>query len=267
MNQDLHADQGGTGSDAGFTQIDADAVCEQCGTVNEEGTLLCKVCGQNLRDQRAHRLANAQGPEMFEERVSRIRLLTGLLSILGLLLVVFVVLNLSKIEASWVRYLSTDLGIDDESLWSGPGSQIYENLLRDLEEYPTSRSRIEEALNNPVTDRSYNGRYVLVRPRLSDVDRVIGEANLSRRGDRVYFVAKIRNQPIEIRGYALLEQAGQEDEMRAIARNTVGIIVEDVQYSGFGFADRILAGGHRLFAASDYDNNDVNHEVLAYRVR
>ncbi len=267
MNQDFQTDQGGAGDSAGFAHIDADAVCEQCGNVNDEDTLLCKVCGQNLRDQRSKRLANAQGPEMFEVRVSRVRLLTGLLSIFGLLLVVLAVLNISNIEASLVSFLSADSGIAGESLWSGPGSEIYENLLRDLEEYPTSRSKTEEALNNPVTDRSYNGRYVLVRPGRLDVNRVMGEANLSRRGDRVYFVAKLRNRPIEIRGYALLEQAGQEDELRAIARSNVGIIVDDVQYSGFGFADRIPAGGHRIVAASDFNDSDVNHEILAYRVR
>lgn len=267
MNQEFQTGQGGADSGAGFEQIDADAVCEQCGTVNDEGTLLCKVCGQNLRDQRANRLANAQGPEMFEVRVSRVRLLTGLLSVMGLLLVVLAVLNISNIEASLVTFLSADSSAEAENLWSGSGSQIYEDLLRNLEEYPTSRSRTEEALTNPVTDRSYNGRYVLVRPGRVEANQVIGEANLSRRGDRVYFVAKLRNRPIEIRGYALLEQAGQDDELRAVARTNVGIVVEDAQYSGFGFADRIPAGGHRIVAASDYDSNDVNHEVLAYRVR
>ena len=157
MNQEFQTGQGGAGSGAGFEQIDADAVCEQCGTVNDEGTLLCKVCGQNLRDQRANRLANAQGPEMFEVRVSRVHLLTGLLSVMGLLLVVLAVLNISNIEASLVTFLSADSSAEAENLWSGSGSQIYEDLLRNLEEYPTSRSRTEEALTNPVTDRSYNG--------------------------------------------------------------------------------------------------------------
>ena len=36
--------------------LDADAVCEACDTVNPEGTLLCKTCGNNLRDQRARRM-------------------------------------------------------------------------------------------------------------------------------------------------------------------------------------------------------------------
>jgi len=267
MNQELQSGPGTPGGSAGFDQIDADAVCEQCATVNEEGTLLCKVCGQNLRDQRARRLTAAQGPEMFEERVSRIRLLTGLLSILGLLLVVFTALNISNIEARLVTWLSADAGSEEGGLWSGPNSQIYDELQNALEEYPTLPTRMAEALENPLDDRSYNGRYVLMRPGRLDVNRVIGEANLSRRGDQVYFVVNLRDQPIDIRGYATLEQAGEGDELRAIARNTVGIIVDGVQYSGFGFANRIPAGGHRIVAASDYQSDDTNHEILAYRVR
>lgn len=267
MNQELPSGPATPGGSAGFEQIDADAVCEQCGSVNDEGVLLCRVCGQNLRDQRAQRLAAAHGPEMFEERVSRIRLLTGLLSIFGILLVVFAVLNISNIEASLVTWLSAETISEEGGVWSGPNGEIYDELQTALEEYPTSRARMSEALENPLNDRSFNGRYVLMRPGRLEVNRVIGEANLSRRGDRVYFVVNLRNQSIEIRGYATLEQAGEGDEMRAIAQNTVGIIVDGVQYSGLGFAQPIFTGGHRIVASSDYRSDDANHEILAYRVR
>lgn len=257
MNQDLQS--------GGFEQIDADAVCEQCGSVNDEGTLLCKVCGQNLRDQRSQRLANAQGLEVFDDRISRVRLLTGLLSVLGLLLVVFAVLNISNIEASLVTFLSTDAGAEGDDLWSGSNDQIFIKLLRELEEYPTSRVKMANALENPLDDRSYNGRYVLVRPGRLDVDRVIGEANLSRRADRIYFVVRMKLRSIDIRGYAVVEQNGEES--RAISRSTSGIAIDGAQYTGFGFADKLLAGGHRIFAASDYHDSGTNQEVLAYRVR
>ncbi len=267
MIQELQGGQETPVGSAGFDQFDADAVCEQCGSVNEEGTLLCKVCGQNLRDQRARRLSAAQGPEMFEERVSRIRLLTGLLSILGLLLILFTVLNISNIETRLATWLSADAGSKEGGLWSGPNSQIYDELQGALEEYPTSRTRMAEALKDQLDDRSYNGRYVLMPPGRLDVNRVIGEANLSRRGDQVHFVVNLRGRSIYIRGYATLEQAGEGDELRAIARNTVGIIVDDIQYTGFGFANRIPSGGHRIVAAIDNQSEDANHEVLAYRVR
>lgn len=267
MNQELQGGQETPGGSAGFDEIDADAVCEQCGTVNDEGALLCKVCGQNLRDQRAHRLAAAQGPEMFEERVSRIRLFTGLLSVLGILLVVYTVLNISNIEARVVTWLSADAASQEGGPWSGQNSQIYDELQGDLDEYPTSGTSMAEALENQLDDRSYNGRYVLMLPGRLDVSRVIGEANLSRRGERVYFVVNLRNQSAEIRGYAALEQASEGDGLRAIARNTVGIVIDGVEYSGFGFANRILAGGHRIIAAIDNQSGETNHEVLAYRVR
>jgi len=40
--------------------IEADAVCAQCGSANPEGTLICKTCGNNLRDQRMLRITADQ---------------------------------------------------------------------------------------------------------------------------------------------------------------------------------------------------------------
>ncbi len=257
MNQDLQS--------GGFEQFDADAVCEQCGTVNDEGTLLCKVCGQNLRDQRAQRLANAQGVDPFDNRVSRVRLFTGLLSVLGILIVVLAVLNISKIEASLVSFLSPTGGIEGDNLWSGPNDRIFNDLLRDLKEYPSSSVKMADALENPLDDRSYNGRYVLVRPGRLNVDRIIGEANLSRRADRVYFVVQLRRGSVDIRGYAEVQEVGEES--RAISESTTAIAIENAEYTGFGFADKLLAGGHRVYAASDYNESDTFVEVFAYRVR
>ncbi|MCX5757207.1 MAG: hypothetical protein NTU83_01615, partial [Candidatus Hydrogenedentes bacterium] len=48
-------------------RIDADAVCEKCGTVNPEETLLCKTCGNNLRDQRLHRVQSEPSEEAVRE--------------------------------------------------------------------------------------------------------------------------------------------------------------------------------------------------------
>lgn len=257
MNQDLQS--------GGFEQFDADAVCEQCGSVNDEGTLLCKVCGQNLRDQRTQRLANAQGVDVFEDKISRVRLLTGLLSVLGLLVVVLAALNISNIEAGLVSFLTADGRLEGDDLWSGTNNEIFDGLLRELEEYPSSETKMADALENPLDDRSYNGRYVLVRPGRLDVNRIIGEANLSRRADRFYFVVLLKRGSMDIRGYAEVEQEGEES--RAISESTTAIVIETAEYTGFGFADKLFAGGHRVFAASDYNESDTFLEVLAYRVR
>jgi len=267
MNQEFQSGPPADDAGAGFQQFDADAVCEQCGSVNEEGTLLCKVCGQNLRDQRARRLSSAQGPEAFESKVSRVRLLTGLLVVLGLLSVVVVVSNIANIEASLVRSLSSDTSGDFESMWSGSDAGIYDQLQSELDEYPTSRARMEDSLENTVNDRSYNGRYILVRPGRLEVGRVIGEANLMRRGSRAYFVVKLRGETIGIRGYAELEPVGEEGELRPVAQDTASVLIDGEEYGGFGFAAKMADGGHRIVAASDYDGSGTNHELLAYRVR
>lgn len=268
MNQEM---QNGPRADipgGGFDQIDADAVCEECGTVNEEGTLLCKICGQNLRDQRARRLSAATGgPETFEQGVNRVRLLTGLIVVLGLLTIVLLAMNIPNIEASWVQRLAAESGSDSVGLWSGPNSVVFDELRREIDEYPTSRSRMQEALDNPVDDRSYNGRYILVPPGRLTVDRVIGEANLSRRGGRVLFVARLRNIPVDIRGYAELDQVGEDGERRAIAQRSVGILVDDEQYTGSGLTQKLEGGGHRIAAFSDYLGSETNHDILAFRVR
>lgn len=264
MNQDLHSDP----QPGGGAQLDADAVCEQCGTVNEEGTLLCKICGQNLRDQRMQRLAGAgaQGPEVFEEGVNRVRLLTGLLTVFGILIIVLAVLNITNIEAGLVDVLSDDVGADSGGLWSGASVHIYEELQQNLDDYPTSRARIDEALENPVDEESFDGRYILLRPGLLSSNRVIGEANLSRRGEKVYFVATLRQFPAEIRGFAKL-QTGDDEVLRLVARDTAGMIVEGKEYSGYGFAEKLEGGGHSVVIASDYGELSTNQEILAFRVR
>ena len=89
-----------------FEQIDADAVCQQCDRINDEGTLICKACGNNLRDQRNLRIAQGAGPELMKEGGSKFRLFTGLLVTLGILLAVYMVLNIGNIEQALVNSLS-----------------------------------------------------------------------------------------------------------------------------------------------------------------
>jgi hypothetical protein len=82
-----------TGIEDNFEYIDADAVCEQCSTVNPAGTLLCKTCGNNLRDQRMRRLAADEGMEAVHASDRPIRMLTGLLVVLGLLAILWAAIN------------------------------------------------------------------------------------------------------------------------------------------------------------------------------
>jgi hypothetical protein len=261
----------------GFQQFSADAVCERCGTVNDEGALLCKACGQNLRDQRTRRLAGAKGTEALEEKVSRFRLLTGLLSAFGILLVVLAVLNLSNIEAGLVSVLSEErsAALSGTDWWTGQNAAIYEELLADLQNYPTSPELMQRALDDPATETAYNGRYILLPSGALDAGGVIGEAALRRRGNRVYFVALVGRFKTEVRGYAVLEQiaeSGGEDAIeRPVVRNTAGFISpEGVEVHGFGTTEPQAGGGHHVFAftgGANPDQADRKFELFAYRIR
>ena len=266
MNQGLGQEPPPQQINQRFEQVDADAVCEQCGTVNEEGTLLCKVCGHNLRDQRASRLAQGQAPEAFEGGVNRFRMLTGLLTVLGILLVVLAVLRISTIEAALVRFLTDAPETTTGDLWSGAGSEIYEGLRLQLDQYPASLGKIEMALEDPVKDTTYNGRYILLRPGLRAANRVMGEAHLSRRGDNFYFVAILRRSPIEIRGFATLEAMGEDGAVRAEVKNTAGAFLGAEKYVGFGYSEPLEDGGHAIYASSDSDDGKL-YELIAFRVR
>jgi len=261
-----------------FQSVDADAVCEQCGTVNDDGTLLCRVCGQNLRDQRARRLAGAQAPVAGETKVSRVRIFTGVLTAVGILLIVFVVISIGRIEAGLTDALSESPigGPDEIDLWSGPSSAIFNELRTELSDYPATRAQIQDALDNPIAETSYNGRYVLLRPGALNADRVIGEAALQRRGDQVFFVAVLTRPAMEVRGSAYLEdvEQGEADSppvIRPVVRNSAGYLDETgTEVRGFGVADPLDAGGHRIVAmdaASAPDDTSRQAELFAYRIR
>lgn len=260
-----------------FQQFEADAVCERCGTVNDDGSLMCKACGQNLREQRMRRLAGARPAELPQERISRGRLAAGVLSAVGLLIVVIAALNISNIEAGLVSVMSEDPIVVTETggLWSGPLAETFERLLSSLQDYPTSNADIQAALQDPVSERSYNGRYVLLEPGPLQASRVIGDAALERRGNRVYFVALLRRPVMEIRGYAIFEEVQDEGSgefvERPVVRNTASYMSADGgELTGYGFSEPLDGGGHHIIAVRPGlapDIADTQIDVYAYRIR
>lgn len=256
-----------------FQAVDADAVCEQCGTVNDDGTLLCRVCGQNLRDQRARRLSGVQTPAMAETKVNRTRLFTGVLSVIGILLVIILVISLPRIEAGLASALSEApiAAVGSEELFSGPTAAIFEDLLTELSDYPTTRAQVQDALDSPLAEETYNGRYILMPAGALTPNRIIGEANVSRRGNRVYFVALLTNPSREIRGTATLEEIQNEGEavtIRPVVRNSAGYIDETgMEIRGFGLARPIVTGGHRITVMADSESTGQQTQVFAYRIR
>jgi len=251
-----------------FQQVDADAVCERCGTVNEEGTLLCKVCGQNLRDQRARRLANAAaGPEALDDRRNRTQILVGALTAIGLVVVVLVALNMGNIEAMMVSALTNETTTGEVRLWTGPDAPTYEELRANLTEAPATEFQIEQAITDPVAEDTFNGRYVLVRPDAVSVENTVGEAELLRRGTRVYFVALLSQPQMEIRGFAQLESVGGSNEFRPFVRETAGFRRDGREILGFGVANPLQGGGHQVLAFETRDGDQGRQELYAFRIR
>lgn len=242
-----------------FENIDADAVCEQCGTVNPEGTLLCKVCGNNLRDQRQTRISQDQGA-FSGTGPSRIRIFTGVLTTLGILTVLLAAYSMPNIESWLVDIQSGNSGDYAAGLWSGPDSGIYDALLTELLETPSSRARMNGALENPMDDVFYNGRYALLGPSRIRGNNFIGEANLSRRGDRIYFVVHFLRNDFELRGYATLEG----ESKRPTVRNTAAVRIRGEEYPAFGYAEKREDGSLACYGQSFYD--DGTHGTAAYRI-
>jgi hypothetical protein len=263
------------GPGQGFQNIEADAVCERCGTVNDDGSLMCKTCGQNLRDQRMQRLAGAQAAELPAEKINRGRLVAGILSAVGLLVVVIAALSIDNIEAGLVSVMSeTPVEATGEDLWTGPVAGILDELSANVRDYPTPRREMQRALDDPAAEATYNGRYILIEPGALDANRVVGEAALRRRGNRVYFVAALNNGT-EVRGYAVFEEVeaegGEGLVERPVVRNTAGYLsANGSQLQGYGLSEPLDAGGHRVTAFSisqDPSQPDRQFELFAYRIR
>lgn len=252
MNQEFpeHEDQ--------FEHLDADAVCEQCGTVNPEDTLLCKACGNNLRDQRARRISGADAL-LVGSGVSRVRVFTGVITTVGIMVILLAAYSVQNIE-SWLTDIQMTSGASAE-LWSGADGDLLDRLQEDLTSRPSTARERARALERPIVDTSFNGRYAIATRTSTGKNQIIGEANLARRGQKVYFVADLRVGTVEIRGFGVLNEDGDG----LVADRTVGIRSEDVEDIGFGFSEMLPHGGHVCVGQSTVSSAPV--QVWAFRIR
>lgn len=241
-----------------FEHVDADAVCEQCGIVNPEGTLICKSCGNNLRDQRNRRIAG-ENVQLMGGGISGFRIFTGLLTVLGIVLVILVAFSVQNIE-TWLTGIQVE-GNTHAEVWSGRDDAIYSKMQEELDQYPSTDRQREVAVANPLDEDSYNGRYALAQLSIGGRLNVIGEASLSRRGSKIFFVANINVSDVIIRGYAEL----QGDNQRLVSNQTAGIRLDGKKYVGFGFSEKIPGGGHLCLAQTSL--NPTPLEIHAYRIR
>lgn len=258
--------------------IEADAVCNQCGTVNPEGTLLCKKCGNNLRDQRQMRLAADQALSGGESApaVSAKSHLRGALTVLGLLVVLWMALNMGRISGMWTSVPAENasgLRVYPYVFWQGSDAALYEALEARLNAaYPTESAAEGARLNFSGVAR-LDGVFALFE-RPGTGLRFAGGAVVQSNNGTYHFVARlldgttIRGQARDAAPGAPSGDAAQPQPVQGGALpvsadwTQVGIRHKDQYYAGTGFAIPAEDGGVSIRAAADFIER--NFQGLAY---
>jgi hypothetical protein len=234
----------------------ADAVCAQCGTVNPEGTLICKTCGNNLRDQRTLRLAAEQVLADQESPINRRQVFLGLLTLFGILLVLWVALNVETITG-WLISAQSDTP-DPKALWKGPDVDIYSSLLTQLDASNLSDAEQQDALVNFDKGEDPDGLFVLARDSQLG-QKVVGMAVVQRKNDALYFVAHVGDN-VEVRGRAL----PQGNNGWIVGWDSSGIMTNRQYFTFTGVAAHKPEGTYDCFGQSDRSEDEF--EFFAYKV-
>lgn len=178
--------------------LDADAVCAKCNTVNSEGTLLCKTCGNNLRDQRAIRLAADQAMDLDHPGLKRRTWVSGILFVLAFALIVSTLLN-QELIVDWLVNPGSSATTDVMQLWNAPYSDTFTPLLDILEARDVTEEYALASLQSPIDATTLDGTYALFMG-----ETYIGSAQALADGDAVYVVALLDNGS-EVRGIAIAQ--------------------------------------------------------------
>jgi hypothetical protein len=175
-------------------KLDADAVCAQCNTVNTEGTLLCKVCGNNLRDQRNRRMQADQAMDLEHTGQRRRAWLSGVFFVLALVLIASTLMNQELIVEWLIEEEVPPTGL----LWTGQYDAYFRPMFEEIEAAgltPESAAALQVATPSDTLEGVYA---------LFDGDTFLGTASFRIEGEDAYFAAMLENER-EVRGIARLE--------------------------------------------------------------
>jgi len=239
------------GNQARPETLDADAVCAQCNTVNTEGTLLCKVCGNNLRDQRMIRLAADQAMDLEHTGRRRRTWLSGVLFVLAIVLIVSTLLNQDQIVAWLID--AGDAGRDGAAgFWSGDESVFFDEMVDDL----SSSGITEESAMAALESAAATGDMLNANYALFSQDVYVGSARVLQSGQLIYFVALLENGD-EVRGKAEAQgnyYASIAGAAALMNRGRIGAVRGVAMPKGGGVAECI----------GDFNNNRT--EFVAYQL-
>lgn len=181
-------------------RLDADAVCERCGTVNPEDTLLCKTCGNNLRDQRMRRIAAGGEEQAVAPKSLRWSWLASILTVLGLVLLVWAALNAEEIMQG--VFAADETTAIAKSFWETPKSAVYEELKTELQVNPVTPEAAQSAMRSALPINDFTGRYAIMSASGTPVP--MGSGIARQDGQTIYFLATLDRGLGEIRGEAQL---------------------------------------------------------------
>ena len=242
-----------------FERIDADAVCEKCGSVNPPETLLCRTCGNNLRDQRQHRLAEAGVAPIPDEPFVQVRrVLSVALGVAGLVLILWTAFHVDEIE----QWMSEGMVAGESSgagnparFWSWQSRKPYENLLEELR-----KQEHDAVYTQPGVSEDVTGIYSIRVPG-GPVPREIGRACVLQMQDLVQFVAVLTldEGEAEIRGEGIVTG------VREIEVESAGVKMGERYLDGYGYAEPGNNGELRCYALTA--GREKHHEVQAFRLQ
>lgn len=239
-----------SGSQTHPETLDADAVCAQCNTVNAEGTLLCKVCGNNLRDQRMIRLTADQAMDLELSGRRRKTWASGLLFVLAIGVIVATLVNQDRIVA-WLVNSEDSNPSEMDVYWSGDYDDYFERLADDLRNKGLTAESAVALLNSGAAAADTQiGTYALFTG-----DEFVGSASVAQDGDDIFFVALLENGN-EVRG-----RAEPQGNFYASSPETT-IRVRSRVMTARGVA--MPQGGGVTDCIGDFNNNQVN--FIAYHL-
>jgi hypothetical protein len=245
--------------------LDADAVCAACGTVNPEGTLICKVCGNNLRDQRLRRFQAEQILETDGEVVGGgRRWFTGVLTGVGALLVLVVALNVNSIADRVVAGSVGSAGVD--AMWRGETAGTFDTLLDELRArtMPTDAeietAMVPVALEDGAEPPAVDGFYLLMPANATSNAPPLGTALVRTEGGEIIFVAQL-NMGAEVRGWG-----GQRSSAVLTAEaGRCAMLIDNVYMPVYGFAQREEPNSFTVWGQFQVSEEDLQG-FTAYRL-
>lgn len=197
-------------------KLDADAVCAQCSTVNAEGTLLCKVCGNNLRDQRSRRMQADQVMDLEHTGYKRRAWVSALLFVLATAVIVSTLFN-QELIVNWMIGVTEETSTQ-ELLWIGEYDDYFQPLTQRLSQAAITAESAAAALQDGPIAADISGIYALF-----DGETFLGSAIFQVDGEEAYFVAYLNNG----------------DEIRGVARPEAGRFIAIPDYTAMNLEGRV----------------------------